>query len=280
MLFDQITIVGVGLIGGSVGLAVKHRRLARRIVGTGREPKALARAAERGAVDDSTTDLTEAVRNATLVVVCTPVDTIADVVLRSAPLCRPGTIFTDGGSTKHRITSEVEGRLPTGVEFVPAHPLAGSEKNGVANARADLFENRLTILTPGPTTDPAAVDQVERFWQALGSRVTRMDAGRHDRVLAGTSHLPHLAAAAVAGIVPADWLPYSATGFRDTTRVAGGDPEMWAAILSENETAVCLGISALVSRLQQARDLLEAGDRDGLVRWLAEAKRVRDALGT
>jgi prephenate dehydrogenase len=107
-----------------------------------------------------------------------------------------------------------------------------------------------------------------------------MDAGRHDRVLAGTSHLPHVAAAAVAGTVPIEWLPYSAGGFRDTTRVAGGDPQLWAAILLENAAAVRLGLHALVSRLGQARDLLEAGDRDGLVRWLAEAKRVRDALGT
>jgi cyclohexadieny/prephenate dehydrogenase len=280
MLFDQITIVGVGLIGGSVGMAAKARGAVGRVVGTGRDPKTLARAAELGAVDAHTTDLADAVRTSGLVVVCTPVDRIADVILRAAPHCRPGTIFTDGGSTKGNILAELDGRLPDGVTFVPAHPLAGSEKNGVQHARADLFDNRLTILTPTDDTDTAAVDRVEAFWRAIGSRVVRLPPVQHDQVLAATSHLPHAVAAAVAGVTPVEWLGCTAGGFRDTTRIAGGDPHLWAAIFRANRDAVHAALDRFTARLDTFRALLEAGDRDGLVEWLSEAKQVRDALGT
>lgn len=280
MLFDQITIVGVGLIGGSVGLAAKQRNLAGRFVGTGRVQKSLARAAELGAIDAHTTDLAGAVRDAGLVVVCTPVDRIADVILRAAPHCRPGTIFTDGGSTKANILDELDGRLHAGVAFVPAHPLAGSEKQGVEHARADLFADRVTILTPTLATDAAALQRVEAFWQALGSRVVRMSPEEHDRILAATSHLPHAVAAAAAGVTPAEWLPYTAGGFRDVTRIAAGDPQLWAAIFDANRDAVLAAIDRFADRLDTFRKLLAAGDGAGLARWLSEAKQVRDALGT
>jgi len=280
MLFDQITIVGVGLIGGSVGLAVRSRKLAGRVVGTGRDPTTLTRAAELGAIDAYTTNLAEAVRDSGLVVVCTPVDRIADTILRAAPHCRAGTLFTDGGSTKANVLAELDGPLPGGAVFVPAHPLAGSEKNGVQNARSDLFVNRLTILTPTDDTDPAAVDRVEAFWRALGSRVVRLPAAQHDQVLAATSHLPHAVAAAVAGVTPVEWLGCTAGGFRDLTRIAGSDPHLWAAIFQANRDAVLAALDRFTARLDAFRELLEVGDRDGLVQWLAEAKRVRDALGT
>ena len=276
MLFDQITIVGVGLIGGSVGLAAKARGVARRVVGFGRRP--LTEALRRGAIDDFTSDLADAMRGAQLVVVCTPVDHIADVILRAATHCKPGTVFTDGGSTKAAIVSAVEGKLPPGIEYVPAHPIAGSEKNGVENARADLFENRLTILTPLEGCD--AVERVSAFWQALGSRVIAMSPDDHDRALASTSHLPHAVASAVAGITPVEWLPFAAGGFRDVTRIAGGDPHLWTAIFQANRDAVIAALEQFTSRLDEFRRLLESGDGAGLGQWLAEAKQVRDALGT
>jgi prephenate dehydrogenase len=280
MPFDQITIVGVGLIGGSVGLAAKARGVAKRVVGVGRDGKNLAKAAELGAIDAHTTDLAEAVRGANLVVVCTPVDRIAETILRAAPHCRPGAIFTDGGSTKGNIVAELAGRVPPHVAYVPAHPLAGSEKTGAANGRADLFVNRVTILTPTADTDPAALDAVEGFWRALGSRVVRMTPDEHDRALATTSHLPHAVAAGLAGVTPADWLTLTAGGFRDTTRIAGGDPALWAAIFRANRDAVLAAVDQFSGRLAEFRTMLEAGDGAGLVRWLAEAKQVRDALGS
>ncbi len=279
-MFDQITIVGVGLIGGSVGLAAKSRGLAGRVVGVGRDRAKLAKAAELGAVDDVTTDIEEGVAEADLIIVCTPVDRIASDILAAAPHCRPGTVFTDGGSTKGNIIADVEGKLPPGVAYVPAHPLAGSEKNGVEHARADLFENRLTILTPIPTTVPAAYFQVEEFWKRLGSRVVHEPPSRHDRILAATSHLPHVAASAVAAITDPKWLQFSAGGWRDTTRIAGGDPALWTAILLENRIDVLMAVYKLAERLDEFRRLLESNDRDGLFRWLSEGKQVRDALGT
>lgn len=280
MLFDQITIVGVGLIGGSVGLAAKARQLVRRVVGTGRDQANLARATELGAIDAGTTDLAAAVRESDLIVVCTPVDRIADVILRAAPHCRPGAIFTDGGSTKAGIVRTLANSLPKSVSFVPAHPLAGSEKNGVDHAKVDLFDGRMTILTPMPGSDSAIVEQVREFWRGLGSRVVHMSPEQHDDALAVTSHLPHAVAAGVAGITPPDLLAFTAGGFRDVTRIAGGDPELWTAIFQANRDAVLSALSRLADRLDEFRRLLEAGDGAGLGRWLAEAKRVRDALGT
>lgn len=280
MLFDQITIVGVGLIGGSVGLAVKTRQLAGRVVGTGRDAANLATATALGAIDAASTDLAEAVREAGLIVVCTPVDRIADIIRRAVPHCRPGAIFTDGGSTKQNIVDAVGGSLPRGVSYVPAHPLAGSEKNGVEHARADLFEKRTTIVCPTHDHDQGALERVVFFWKALGSRVTVMTPRDHDRTLAATSHLPHAVAAAVAGITEPGLFPLTAGGFRDTTRIAAGDPGLWAAIFEANRDAVLAALGRFSSRLGEFRRLLEAGDRDGVVRWLSEAKQVRDALGT
>jgi cyclohexadieny/prephenate dehydrogenase len=279
MRFEQIAIVGVGLIGGSVGLAAKARGIAGRVAGIGRDEHSLTHALKLGAVDSLSLDLTDGVSGAELVVVCTPVDRIAEFVLNAAPHCRAGTIFTDTGSTKANIVAAVEGKLPQGIAFVPAHPLAGSEKNGVANARADLFEGRLTILTPREESGQE-VARVESFWGALGSRVFRMTPEDHDVILAGTSHLPHAVATALSAVTPIDWLPYSAGGLRDTTRIAGGDPEIWSAIFLDNRAPLLAALSRFTNRIELLQRLLEAGDGAGLRQWLSEAKRVRDALGS
>lgn len=281
MLFDQITIVGVGLIGGSVGLAAKARAVAGRVVGVDRDPATVARAVELGAIDSGTTDLAEGVAGSRLVVVCTPVDRIAGAILEAAPHARPGTHFTDAGSTKHNIVSAVQGKLPPGVEYVAAHPLAGSEKAGAEHGRADLFVNRVTVLIVGKFgADWNRTVTVGRFWEALGSRVVLMNAEEHDRTVAFTSHLPHAVASAVAGITPKEWLNLTAGGFRDVTRVAAGDANLWAAIFEANRDGTLSALDQFTDRLNQFRALLEAGDRDGLVRWLSEGKQVRDALGT
>jgi cyclohexadieny/prephenate dehydrogenase len=279
MRIDTLTIVGVGLLGGSVGLAAQARGLVRRVVGVGRDRTRLDCARASGAVTDVEVDLAAGVRDADLVVFCTPVDRIAGQVLDAAPNVRPGAVVSDVGSTKTNIVSALTGRLPSGVTFVGAHPMAGSEKTGVEFARADLFEDRVTVVTPTPSSPPFAVNLVEQFWEGLGSRVLRMTPEEHDRAVAATSHVPHAVAAALAGGLPIDLLSLAASGFRDTTRIAAGDPDLWAAIFRANRPAALTGLRRVADRLDEFRRLLEADDGPGLVRFLTEGKQVRDALG-
>src|SRR5438270_9707301 len=195
MSIHTLTSVGVGLIGGSIGLAARERRLAQRVLGVGRQRDSLERAHRLGAIDDWSLDPVAAVAQADLAVFCMPVDQIARQVLAAAAACAAGTLLTDAGSTKAAIVADVEGRLPAGVAFVGSHPLAGSEKRGPDFADADLFEGRLTVVTRTARTDAPALERTITFWKSLGSRVQVMAPEDHDRAVAFTSHLPHLVAA-------------------------------------------------------------------------------------
>jgi prephenate dehydrogenase len=278
--WHTLTVVGVGLLGGSLGLAAKQRGLARRVLGVGRQRDSLEFAREIGAIDEGFLTLGEAVREAEVVVFCTPVDQIARQVIEAGPACPVGALLTDVGSTKAAIVREVEGRLPAGVAFVGSHPLAGSEKRGPGHAHARLFEQRLTVITPTPRTDGEALERTRAFWEAFGARVCVLSPEDHDRALALTSHLPHLTAAALAGILPPEVFELTATGFRDTTRVAAGDPELWTAIFAQNRQAVLAGLALLETRLAEFRRALEAGAAAEVDRLLTQAKKVRDALGS
>jgi cyclohexadieny/prephenate dehydrogenase len=280
MKIQTLTIVGVGLIGGSIGLAARRRGLAEHVIGVGRQQSSLGRALAAGTIDEASLDLAAAVHRAEITVFCTPVDRIAEQVLAVAPGCTPGTLLTDAGSTKATIVYGIENRLPRGIAFVGSHPLAGSEKRGPEHADANLFQGRLTVVTRTPHTDPAAIERTVAFWQALGSRVRLMDPEEHDRALALTSHLPHLMASALAGILPPELHELTATGFRDATRVAAGDPSLWTGIFAQNRTAVGDALDQLCQRLGRFRAALEAGDTIALDTLLAQAKKVRDALGS
>jgi prephenate dehydrogenase len=279
MQIPTLAVVGVGLIGGSIGLAAKRRRLAGRVLGVGRHPDSLQRARHLGAIDEGLLDLGAAAARADVVVFCTPVDRIAEQALAVAPRCRPGTLLTDAGSTKAAIVGALDGRLPEPVQFVGSHPLAGSEKRGPEHARADLFEGRLAVVTPTERTPPAALERTLRLWRGLGARVRVMAPEEHDQALAVTSHLPHLVAAALAGVLPDELRELTATGFRDTTRVAAGDPALWTGIFEQNREAVLAALRRLQARLEGFRAALQAGDRRALADLLTEAKGVRDALG-
>ena len=247
MPLDQLTIVGVGLIGGSVGLAAKARAVARTVVGVGRDDRTLSRAQAAGVIDSFTTDLAAGVKRADIVVVCTPVDRVAADVISSAAAAPARCVITDAGSTKGDILAAVDGKLPPGgAVFVGSHPLAGSEKKGSAHASATLFVDRLVVVTPGPGADPEAAAVVDLFWQSLGARVRRMGPADHDAALAYTSHLPHAAAAGVAAVTPPEWLGLTAGGFRDITRVAAGDPALWAAIFAANRPGVLTAVRRIL----------------------------------
>jgi prephenate dehydrogenase len=280
MNIRTLTIVGVGLIGGSIGLAARRRGIAQRILGTSRHQAGIDQAKALGLIDEGFLDVAAAVHLADIAVFCTPVDCIARQVMAVAPGCAPGAVLTDAGSTKAAIVREVDSRLPPGVAFVGSHPLAGSEKRGPEHADADLFQGRLTVVTPTVLTDVAALENTIAFWRALGSRVRVMEPEEHDRALAWTSHLPHLTAAAVAGILPPHLFDLAATGFRDTTRVAAGDPAIWTGVLVHNRAALLDALHELEHCLGQFRTALETGDTAALDTLLLKAKKVRDALGS
>jgi len=278
--YDTVAIVGVGLIGGSIGLALRKRDLAKRVVGIGRRTVSLSKAESRGAVTESTTDLVKGVAQAELIVVCTPVSQIASDIERVAEACPEQAIVTDAGSTKSDIVAAVDNKLPRGVRFVGSHPLAGSEKNGPDNATADLFEDRVVVVTPTRKSDPDDVARISEFWSALGAKVLQTSPADHDRALAGTSHLPHLVAAALAAATPEpDWA-LCATGWRDTTRIAAGDPELWRQILLSNQANTLKSLTRFEKTLKSLRAALERNDGPRLERLLADAKRTRDALGS
>ena len=280
MLFDSLAVVGVGLMGGSVGLAAKARGVSRHVVGIGRNADTLAQAQSLGVIDEFTTDLASGVRAADVVVVCSPVDRIAAQVLEAAPHAKPGTLFTDAGSTKGNIVRDIETRLPGHVAFVGAHPLAGSEKQGAAFARADLFADRVCVLTPTANSRPAAVERCALFWRSLGCTLKTLTPEEHDLALATTSHLPHFVAALLSEQLPERWRPFAASGFRDTTRIAAGDPSLWAAIARENALALSHALAEFAGRLDRLREAVLDRDTDDLTRLLADAKKVRDALGS
>ncbi len=225
------------------------------------------------------TDLGAAVRGADIVVFCTPVTLIADQVLVAAAHCAQGTLLTDAGSTKGAIVRALDGRLPAGVSFVGSHPLAGSEKRGPEHADADLFQGRVTVVTPTPQTDRVALERTIAFWQALGSRVLLMQPEEHDRALALTSHLPHLLASALAGLLSPELYELTATGFRDTTRIAAGDPSLWTGILLQNRAALLEALGRVEGTLGEFKSALMAADAATIDALLARGKRSRDALG-
>jgi prephenate dehydrogenase len=273
-------IVGVGLIGGSIGLAARRSGQFSRLLGTGRDRANLENAVRLGCIDEVAADLPALAEQADILVFCTPVDRIAEQILSVAAVCKPGALITDAGSTKAQLISLVEDDLPGDIEFIGSHPLAGSEKRGAEHARADLFDNRLTIVTPTPRTPADAEKRASEFWRSLGSRVMSISPAEHDQALALTSHLPHLVAAALAGLLPTEMREFTANGFRDTTRIAAGDPALWTPIFLHNHVELTDATLRLQRRLIEFSEALLAADEATLTRLLAEGKKVRDDLGS
>lgn len=283
--YDTVAIVGVGLIGGSIGLAVRERRLAGKVIGIGRRESSLDAAKKAGAIDVGTTELADGVADADLVVVSTPVDLVAKFVVEAAAVCRSGALLTDAGSTKEAIVATVDAQLAANKaepRFVGSHPLAGDHRTGVTHARADLLAGRKVVVTPTAASDRGAVADVGAFWRALGAEVVEMRPAEHDAALAATSHLPHLVAAALAAATPAELLPLAASGWRDTTRIAGGDGELWRPIFATNRRYVLEALDRFENVASEIRAALEAGDDQLLLQVLEAAQHVksqRDALG-
>jgi prephenate dehydrogenase len=276
--FRRIAILGVGLIGGSIGLAVRSRRLAAEVVGIGRDPISLADAVERGAIDRATTDVREGAGSAEVVVVCTPVNRVVDDVRRCAEVAEHDVLITDAGSSKRQIVEAVERHPRCASVFVGAHPVAGSEQRGVAHARADLFEGRPCVLTPTSRTPADRLRRAAQFWSSVGCHVLEMGPTEHDEVLAYTSHLPHALASALAGSVPVDWLPLAAGAYRDGTRVAAADTGLWTAIFRENRGPLLKALDSVRERLASFQYALMTDDEEAIRRWWDEARQRRAAF--
>ncbi len=282
-MMENVAIVGVGLIGGSIGLAIRKRRVARNVIGIGRSASRLRIAKSVGAVDRGTTDLARGVAEAELVVVCTPVATIATGVLATAEHCPPGTLITDAGSTKEQIVGRVEAamaesRLSERAHFVGSHPIAGSEQTGVKHARADLLVGKVVVVTPTRRTRSNDVDRTEQFWTKLGASVIRKSPRAHDKALAVTSHLPHLISALMSATTSKPCLPLVGTGWKDATRIAAGDVELWRQIFADNREHLMLSLEQFIEKLNVARHALATGDDKTIEQLLKAGKRNRESI--
>ena len=284
----NITILGVGLIGGSLGLALKAKGFRGEITGLGRRMQTLDIALERGAVDNATTDFYAGIHEADLVVIGTPVDLIPEMVQRIAEIWlsdpRP-LLITDVGSIKGQVVEAIEGFLTApDLHFIGSHPMAGSEQASVAAARADLFDGAKCIVTPTDNTHPQALKLVTGLWQSVDTQVCYLSPTEHDLLIAGASHLPHLIASILTNTVgdigndKAKALDFAATGFRDTTRIAAGSPQLWRAIFMQNASALLPMIDATIKNLDEFKALLENRDDVEIERLLAHAKTLRDTL--
>ena len=277
MEFPKITLVGVGLLGGSVGLAVKQRGVAGQVIGYVRRAESVEECLATGAVDEATQDLEAAVTGASIVILCTPVGDMEELAAQLKPHLSADAVITDVGSVKASVVHVVESVLP---RFVGSHPMCGSEKAGVAHARGDLFEGAACAITPTDQSEPTAVETVSNLWTALGSNIIVLTAEDHDAIVARTSHLPHVLATAlvntVVGQLSEGEAEFLGTGFRDTTRLASGSPNLWRDIALTNAEAIIASINGLQNELQKLQAALHARDAAQLEAFFAKGQTLRD----
>lgn len=284
-LFNNVTIIGVGLIGGSLARVLKAKNLARSITGAGRSRETLELAIKLGVIDHMGRDSAHAVEDADLVVLASPVGVFPKIMGDIGPRLKKGSILTDVGSVKGALIRTVEAAIASGVSYVPAHPIAGREKSGVAESSEALFAGRRCILTPTERTDKKALDAVRELWVAAGSEVIIMDADLHDKIFAAVSHLPHVAAFGMMSAVAElntgteEYIRFSGAGFRDFTRIAASSPEMWKDICLMNRDNLIPMIDRYLSALNRLKREIAAGDENRLEQNLRTSSDVRKRLG-
>lgn len=283
-MINKLCIIGIGLIGGSLARALRDARYVREVTGYGRSVGNLQQAVELGVIDRVEVSLADAVRNADMIVLALPVGCMGEILEQLAPVLADHAVVTDVGSVKGSVVAEARAALNARfAHFVPGHPLAGTEQSGVAASQADLFHQRRVILTPEPETDPAALNRVRAMWEAAGAQVATLSAVDHDRILAASSHLPHMLAYCLMDLVVRHddhraILECAATGFRDTTRIAGSDPVMWRDICLANRDALAAALRQYQEDLEALTAAIEKGDGPWLLETFARAKHTRDAL--
>ena len=276
--FKKVAIIGVGLIGGSIGLSIKRGHSAGKVVGVFHKKRTLRKALRHKAVDIAVMDTGSGVRDADLIILASPVHLIPDLAGKVVKCAKPGAIVTDVGSTKEWIVNKIEKmfRKSPGIHFVGSHPMAGSEHAGVEFASDDLFEGSPCIVTRTPATNGAALKKVTNFWRSIGLKVKVMSPREHDRTVSLISHLPHVVAFALAGAVPGKEMQCAAEGFRDTTRVASSDPELWADIFLTNRKSILDSGRSFTRQYVALLRAIKNGDRRATVKILKNSKSTRD----
>ena len=273
---NRVSILGVGLLGGSVGKSL--RRSGIHVVGYSRRDSSCRAAVDAGAIDEGFTDIVSACQGSDVVVVASPVDKIAELAAQADEALAPNALITDVGSTKARIIKEVESRSSSAAQkLVAAHPIAGSEKTGVENALATLLDDKVVILTPCDDTADELLNRAKAFWRQTGSQIVTMTPSEHDQRLAAVSHVPHLVSSLLASLLDDESTPLVGSGWRDMTRIASGDPEMWTAICAHNRDAILSQIDRFSEELLALKNKVASDETDALTRWLETAKARKDA---
>lgn len=284
-IYDRVALIGLGLIAGSMSLAMRKHGLAGEIVGTARSPETRAIAAEIGLVDRVAKTAAEAVAGADLVVLAVPVGAMGAVAAEIGPHLKPGATVTDVGSVKRAVVEAVAPHIPAGVHFVPAHPIAGTEHSGPRSGFAELFENRWLLIVPPEGANPEAVAKLRALWEGMGSFVDEMDADHHDLVLAVTSHAPHLIAYTMVGVADdlrrvtdSEVIKYSAAGFRDFTRIAASDPTMWRDVFLTNKDATLEILGRFTEELFALQRAIRTGDGQLLFDYFTRTRAIRRGI--
>ena len=281
-VFNKVCIIGLGLIGGSIGLSLKRLNSSSQVVGYAKTKLTLKRAVERGLVDKVEENLINAVNDADFVILATPLSMFKSIIGEISPFLKEGCIISDTGSAKLSVIKELKNIIPGNIEFVPGHPIAGTEESGPDSGFAELFDNRWCILTPTEDNTSNAIHLVKKFWESLGSKVEIMEPSHHDKVLAITSHIPHLIAFNIVGtannlanVTEKEVVKYSAGGFRDFTRIAASDPKMWSDIFTYNSEAVLEMLELFSNDLAKLKDAVKKKDSDLLFSNFEKTRAVR-----
>ncbi|MDP8265446.1 MAG: prephenate dehydrogenase/arogenate dehydrogenase family protein [Candidatus Aceula meridiana] len=278
LLFRKVTIIGIGLLGGSIGMAIKKQRLAREVVGVSRRQATLSYALRNKIVDKVTSDITKSLENADLVILATPVKTIVTLLANIGKHLKRGCIVMDVGSTKSTIVEVAHKHLPAHVSFVGAHPLAGSEKKGVEFSSAQLFDGSFCVLTSTEKTNKQAEEKIKSLWTHVGSKIKVVSPSEHDKILAYTSHVPHLLAYGMIEAIPEKYLEYGSTGLKDTTRIAGSNPQLWSDISMENSKNILNVLDEVVKTLSVYRQAVASRNESVLTEKFKSSKSKRDAI--
>lgn len=284
VIYDRVALIGLGLIASSMGHAMKKWGLARRVAGNAKTEASRAAALELGFCDEVFATAAEAVRGADLVVLAVPVGAMGQVAEEIRPHLKPGATVTDVGSVKQAVVEAVAPHIPGAVDFIPGHPLAGTEHSGPHSGFATLFQNRFTLLIPGAAR-PEAVARLRAFWEGMGANVEEMDAAHHDLVLAVTSHTPHLIAYTMVGVADhlrrvteSEIIKYSAAGFRDFTRIAASDPTMWRDVFLTNKEATLDILGRFTEELFVLQRAIRMGDGQALFDYFTRTRAIRRGI--